>query len=412
MENYTDIAIIGAGPYGLSLASHLKYYNMEFRIFGSPMSFWLKNMPKGMELKSTGYSSTLYAPNNEYTIADYCEEKGIAYQDVGLPVKIETFCNYAIEFQHRYAPNIENEVLKSLTKKGDYFYLGFDSGMGVQARNVIVAVGLDAHKHIPAVFSGINKNLCLHSSELNDLSQFRGKKIAVIGGGSSAIDTAVLLFENGAEPTLISRKLILEWGEHENQNRTLLDRITKPMSGVGPGWKNRLTTDLIAIFPYLPKGLRQKIVNDFLGPAGGWFMKDRMTPVRHWGGCNIKNVQVNHGMVDLELSRQDGSYEKEQFDSVILGTGYKFDIDRLSFIDGSIRNGFRKIGRTPALGTNFESSLPGLYFIGPISATTFGPAMRFSLGAGFMADRLGKHLAKKRLKRFRNYPVKATSAAS
>jgi hypothetical protein len=48
---------------------------------------------------------------------------------------------------------------------------------------------------------------------------------------------------------------------------------------------------------------------------------------------------------------------------------------------------------SPALSPAFESSLPGLYFIGVASAANFGPVMRFARGAEYAANRLSKHLA-------------------
>jgi FAD-dependent urate hydroxylase len=52
-----DLAIIGAGPYGLSIASHLAQTGLSFRIFGSPMKSWSGHMPRGMHLKSEGFAS-------------------------------------------------------------------------------------------------------------------------------------------------------------------------------------------------------------------------------------------------------------------------------------------------------------------------------------------------------------------
>ena len=51
MNNY-DVAVIGAGPYGLSVAAHLREQSLKVIVFGRPMSFWDRNMPVGMLLRS------------------------------------------------------------------------------------------------------------------------------------------------------------------------------------------------------------------------------------------------------------------------------------------------------------------------------------------------------------------------
>jgi len=56
----TNVAIIGAGPYGLSLAAHLKILAVEHQVFGTPMSFWRDSTPPGMELKSEGSACDLF----------------------------------------------------------------------------------------------------------------------------------------------------------------------------------------------------------------------------------------------------------------------------------------------------------------------------------------------------------------
>jgi cation diffusion facilitator CzcD-associated flavoprotein CzcO len=87
----SDVAIIGAGPYGLSLAAHLRARGVDFRIFGKPMQTWLEHMPKGMRLKSEGFASSLYDPDSKFTLAAYCKERGLAYADTGMPIPLETF---------------------------------------------------------------------------------------------------------------------------------------------------------------------------------------------------------------------------------------------------------------------------------------------------------------------------------
>ena len=56
------VVVIGAGPYGLSIATHLRAQQLSFRIFGEPMASWRHHMPQGMSLKSEGFASDLYDP--------------------------------------------------------------------------------------------------------------------------------------------------------------------------------------------------------------------------------------------------------------------------------------------------------------------------------------------------------------
>src|SRR5580658_2152964 len=91
-----DVAIIGAGPYGLSIAAHLKARGVDFRIFGPAMDTWQNHMPKGMRLKSEGFASSIYDPESLLTLGKYCQAKGLAYQDQGLPVPLDTFCSYGL----------------------------------------------------------------------------------------------------------------------------------------------------------------------------------------------------------------------------------------------------------------------------------------------------------------------------
>jgi cation diffusion facilitator CzcD-associated flavoprotein CzcO len=142
-----NVAIIGAGPYGLSLAAYLKASGVNFRIFGNPMDFWLAHMPKGMKLKSEGFASSLYDPKSEFTLAAYCKEKGIPYQDIGLPVPLEVFSAYGLEFQKRLVPGLEKKLVKQLQRSGNGFQLRLDDGEVVNARRVVIATGLTHYEN-------------------------------------------------------------------------------------------------------------------------------------------------------------------------------------------------------------------------------------------------------------------------
>src|ERR1700675_4809436 len=99
-----EIAIIGAGPYGLSIAAHVRRLGASFRAFGRPMDSWLAHMPKGMMLKSDGFASNIYDPQSAFTLEQFCAERGIEYGHTGVPVKIDTFTNYGLAFRDRMVP--------------------------------------------------------------------------------------------------------------------------------------------------------------------------------------------------------------------------------------------------------------------------------------------------------------------
>jgi cation diffusion facilitator CzcD-associated flavoprotein CzcO len=61
MVDPADVAIVGAGPYGLSIAAHLHDRGIRYRIIGSPMQFWVSHMPDGMQLKSEGFAISAHS---------------------------------------------------------------------------------------------------------------------------------------------------------------------------------------------------------------------------------------------------------------------------------------------------------------------------------------------------------------
>jgi hypothetical protein len=81
-------------------------------------------------------------------------------------------------------------------------------------------------------------------------------------------------------------------------------------------------------------------------------------------------------------------------DHVIAATGYKVDLERLTFLSSEIRSQLKSVANTPVLSSNYESSLPGLYFVGVAAANSFGPVMRFAFGADFAARTVTRALLK------------------
>ena len=92
--------------------------------------------------------------------------------------------------------------------------------------------------------------------------------------------------------------------------------------------------------------------------------------------------------------RSKGQLAREmEFDHIIAGTGYNWDLSRLPFLDQTLRQKISCTNGAPSLNVNFESSVKGLYFIGPLSAMSFGPLFRFVAGGKFTARSLSYHLA-------------------
>ncbi len=391
-----DVIIVGAGPYGLSVAAHLRKQNTSFRIIGSPMHNWIAKMPKGMLLKSPGFASNLHDPGRTFTFRQFCKEQGVPYQDVDLPISLETFCAYGIAFQKQFAPELEDDILVELRHRNGHFELRMESGKTLVARAVVLAVGIDYFRRIPRQLSNLPPQLVSHSGDHQDLQKFQGHDVAVLGSGASAIDIAVLLHEANASVQHIVRKNRIHFGAPWlDKPRTLWRRIREPISGIGPGWRSRLYADLPWLYRYLPDKFRLRTARTHLGPSGGWVMKDRAASVPALLGYHLAGAAASGNRVTLYLVHSDGSRRDVSADHVISATGYDVNIQRLPFLQGDIINDVQHLDGNPRLSAHFESSIPGLYFIGPVAAASFGPLMRFVAGTEFTSDRLARHLAQR-----------------
>lgn len=391
-----QVAIIGAGPYGLSIAAYLKALGVDFRIFGSPMYTWMTQMPKGMHLKSEGMASSLYDPHSAFTLAHYCAEKGLPYADHGLPVPLETFVAYGLEFQKRFVPELEDKVVVSLTRSEQGFEIGLEDGETIAVRSVVVAIGISHFGHVPPALAALPEELVTHSSQHSTLDHFKGRAVAVVGAGASALDLAALLHEAGAAVQLIARKPAIRFHDPpDNKPQSLLQRLSHPSTGIGPGWKLYFCAYIPWAFRMLPQAKRLNAVKTILGPAPGWFIKDRVVgKIPFHLEANITQAKGQNGRVSLELTNSTGERKTVLVDHVIAATGYKVDLKRLAFLDSKLQSDVNTVGEMPVLSAAFESSVPGLYFVGTSAANTFGPLMRFAYGARFAAQQVSSSLAK------------------
>lgn len=390
-----DVVIIGAGPYGLSIAAHLKALGVDFRVFGSPMQTWRTHMPKGMHLKSEGFASSLYDPGSTFPLEAYCKEKGIPYGHLGRPVPLEVFTAYGLEFQKRFVPELENKLVASLQRSPQGFRVGLEDGEVFSARRVVVAVGLTYYDYLPPELSGFPESLVTHSSKHGELGRFQGREVAIVGAGASALDLAALLYQAGARVHVLARKPKIKFHDPpEKLEPSFFDRLRNPITGIGPGWSLYFYANAPRIFRHMPQKFRLDKVKTILGPAPCWFTKDQVVgKVSLLVNTKIAGVDAFDNKVRLHLV--EGGVRKDlTVDHVIAATGYRTGLSRLAFLDPAMQSALRSVQDTPVLSSNFESSVPGLYFVGASAANNFGPLLRFAFGAGFTAPRIAGHLAK------------------
>jgi cation diffusion facilitator CzcD-associated flavoprotein CzcO len=421
MSKPLQVAIIGAGPYGLSVAAYLRERGIGFRIFGKPLHSWRAQMPKGMFLKSEGFASNLHDPQGAFTLGKFCAERGLPYADTDQPVPLDAFTAYGTAFQQKFVPDLEDEMVVALEKTPEGFRLSLANGETLDARHVVVAVGLSDFRQIPRELATLPASVLSHSADHHDLGAFWGRDVTVIGGGSSALDLVASLRAAGAQPRLVARRGALRWNMPANGHHLVLQVLPAgagrvrgrhwriryayhearparrpwrwyPISGLGGGWRNVFFEHAPMVFRHLPQETRLQIVRRWLGPSGGWPARKSVEQSAVMLGQRLRTADWRGGRVELYLVDPDSRESTVETDHVIAATGYKVDLRRLTFMDARLGARVRTIENTPVLSSNFESSVAGLYFVGLASANTFGPVMRFLLGARYTARRISQHV--------------------
>ncbi|MFS8204912.1 FAD-dependent oxidoreductase [Streptomyces sp. CWNU-52B] len=394
------VAVIGAGPFGLSTAAHLRARGIPVRVFGEPMVSWRANMPEGMLLKSTPAASNIDAPQPGHDLVDYCDAAGIPrlVTDEDL-VPVETFVEYGEWFQQRLVPDLERVRVVSVDSgRGPAgFELKLDSGEVFTARAVVVATGLSGLAHLPVELAGAAPDgptptgPVSHSSQLHDLSRFSGRELIVVGAGQSALETAALAAEAGAQVRVVARgKGSVAFGAPPWRQPRL-----RPESPFGRAWSLWALTYYPHPYRHLPPGARHFLVRRVLGPLGAWWLRARFE-----GKVQVSEVAritgaagTADGRPALTVRTLDGRVEELSADHVIAATGYRVDLAAMDFLGHELRTRLAVSRGTPRLGAGFSSSVPGLYFTGLPAAGSYGPVMRFVCGTEFASPRLARHLA-------------------
>jgi FAD-dependent urate hydroxylase len=396
MSDTVEVAIVGAGPYGLSLAAHLRRAGVSIRQFGLPMQLWRDFMPDGMFLKSQGFASNLSDPEHTHTLEAFCKATGRPYADYGLPVALDTFVAYGEWFRAALVPDIEEVLVTDIARAGGEFELTLANTEQVRARKVVVAIGVEAFAHVPEPLSALPAAVCTHSSAHTDLATFKDQDVIVVGAGQSALETAALLHEKGANTTLVARKDKIRWnGVPLALDRPLLQRLREPESGLGSGWATWFYSNHPGTFRHLPRSTRVYRARTALGPAGASWLRERVEgQFPALTGLSVKWARMQDGGARLGLAGADGSTRELGADHVIAATGYRTDMTRLPFLGDQLLAGLRTVPGTGSsiVGRDYQSTIPGLYVMGPAVAPTMGPVMRFVFGSEHAATTVARQL--------------------
>jgi cation diffusion facilitator CzcD-associated flavoprotein CzcO len=386
-----DVAVVGAGPYGLACAAHLRAADgLDVRVLGDPMSFWRQHMPRGMLLRSPYVASDIGDPNDSLTLDAYGASTGA----VSAPVPLDRFVDYGSWFHQKVAPDVDRRPVERLSHTGsDGFRLSLADGDELKAQRVVIAAGIGPFSFRPPEFEGLPPSHVSHASERDDLTEFAGQRVAVIGGGQSALESAALLREAGADVEVLVRAPRIYYLRRVGMLHNL-GPITTALfapAEVGPAGVSRIVS-VPDWYRRMPRRIQDRFFWRSLRPAGAAWLQPRLEGVPIRTESAVKRAAAVNGHVRLELG--DGS--ERVVDHVLLGTGYRVDISRYPFLDRGLLQHIRTRAGHPQLSTTFESSVPGLYFAGATAGWSFGPLMRFVAGTSFAARALTRGVMQSR----------------
>jgi FAD-dependent urate hydroxylase len=382
-----DVAIIGAGPYGLSAAAHLRSIRgLDVCVFGEAMSFWERHMPEGMILRSNWTATHIADPYHQLTLEAFRLASG---NHLSHPVPLDRFIHYGQWYQRHAIPDLDRRQIREVDLNSNGFRLVAEDGEEMHARRVVLAAGISSFARLPEECRALPQSLASHSSEHRDLRQFKGKQVLVIGGGQSALESAALLHESGVEAEVIARSTKIHWLQGwlsltlHHRSGTFVRKLLYAPTDVGPAGLSQLMArpDLLN---HLPRKLRDRLWNRSVRPAGaGWLVKRLETvPIRL--GRFLVSVAVQGERVRVRLSDST----ERIVDHVLLATGYRVDISKYDFLAPKLREAISRYNGYPRLRPGLETSVDGLHILGAPAAWSFGPLMQFVSGTHFASRSL------------------------
>ena len=381
MRHTFDVVVVGAGPYGLSTAAHLLGRGLRVAVFGKPLELWREHMPHGMLLRSHLFASNLSDPGQDHALAQFFKH---SRHQAAFPLPLQTFIDYGLWFQQRAVAGVDETYVSSIERRDVRFGIRLEDGREVESRAVVMATGPHLYANRPAPFTGLPVGLVSHSSDHRDFSRFKGRDVVVIGGGQSAIEFAALLHEAGATVRVVSRRSIKWLAPDRASPRSAFERLLAPNATIAPGWVNWLWDRMPYLFYRFPQQWKDAYNASYHSGATDWLRTRVLGKVMLHERQTVTQLTVVKDKAVATIS--DGA--ELSADHILLATGYTVDIDRLTMLHASLRAQIARDRASPILNHWFESTVPGLYFIGLTAVRAFGPLYRFVAGCGAAAGRV------------------------
>lgn len=375
-----QLLIIGAGPYGLAAAAYAKHRGIDFKLVGRQMESWQRHMPKGMFLRSG--ADWHLDPLHIHTLEAYVKEMGHD-ETCTRPISLSLFCEYAGWFGEQYGIEADPKFVWELTKRNGLFQATFESGETVAAANVLLALGFKFFINEPEEVVGkLPAGRYAHSYEAVNFDDLRGRGCLIVGGRQSAYEWAALLNEAGASEVHVSHRHPTP--RFETSDWSWVGGLMREMPR-NPGWFRRLP-------PAEQENIRQRCWTEGRLKLEPWLWpRINKSNVHLWPHTSLaKCTELNDGRMRIDLD--DGT--SFDVDHIVLATGYRVDVGRIPFLlSAGILPSLRVNGGYPELDEHFQSSVPRLFFAGPMAANDFGPFFNFLAGcpaaAKVIIDRIG-----------------------
>lgn len=384
MTQRLDVAVVGAGPFGLSVAAHLA--DRRVCAFGQPMQTWRTRMPPDMRLRSDWDETSLSAPGDRGSIDVWSRAAGEPRQE---PIPLATFLRYADWFRETFVPHADPSDVAWLDRSAGRFRVTTTAGEEFDAARVVIAVGVTPFPHAPPPFEGEMGDGISFAIDRQDYSPYRGGRVVVVGGGQGGLEAAALARRAGAEVEIVIRSRLRWFTDREpyrprGRLQQRLYRLAYPVVGYGPPPLNRLALHPDA-FAALPPAARGRVAARILRAGGSpWVRGEIEGRVAITEGVAVERVERRDGRIGLGLS--DGSVREA--DAVVVSAGFRFALDRLSFLAPTVRAAIATRDGWPQLDRWFRSSDPDLLFVGFAAERRFGPIARFVSGSRFSAHRV------------------------